>query len=64
MKDVDSQLIFETYLEEDRHARENPGEMEDINHKQRLDAEDAMDRHSSLMDVAYDMIDTMGTEME
>lgn len=60
----DPRLIFEAYLREDRYARENPEEFEDIDYAQRAGAEDAMDRHSSLMDVAYDMIDTMGTEME
>ena len=64
MKDKDTQLIFEAYLKEDRYARENPEEFEDINYAQRAQAEDAMDRQSSLDDVAYDMIDTMGHEME
>ena len=64
MKDKDTQLIFEAYLKEDRYARENPEEFEDINYAQRARAEGAMDRQSSLDDVAYDMIDTMGPEME
>ena len=64
MKDKDAQLIFEAYLSEDRYARENPEEVEDINYAQRASAEQAMDRASSLSDVAYDMIDKMGVEME
>lgn len=64
MKDKDSQLIFEAYLKEDRYAREHPEEGEDVDYAQRARAEAAMDRQGSLDDVAYDMIDTMGTEME
>ena len=64
MKDRDQKLIFEAYLKEDRYAREHPEEGEDIDYAQRARAEDAMDRQSSLDDVAYDMIDIMGIEME
>jgi hypothetical protein len=60
----DQRLIFEAYLREDRYAHENPEEFEDIDYAQRARAEDAMDKQSSLDDVAYDMIDSMGVEME
>jgi hypothetical protein len=62
MKNLDTQLIYEAYLNEDREARENPDDVPTFQLDRERKVEDIMNQQTAIDDYTYDIVEYIGDD--